>query len=291
MSQLAKIKQTSNEVARVVDVEPVSKELIANIILNNDLKKLTPEQKLDYYYAFCSRLKMDPATRPFQLLEIKGKQTLYCDRSGAAQLNKLYNITHECVETKEFRDCYMVIMKASDAKHSTVSVGVVSLKGLSGEDLANAIMKAETKAKRRSTLDLMGLGVLDISEIESIKDAKKVDVETGNVIDGEVIDDKKPTTKTTKPAENSSKELTAEDFNAYKTAIESAPSFDDLKSVFKEAWRTFEGDTDAQDDFKTVYENRKAILTAVAPGAPAGQKLPTAQTTSSLRELRNREAA
>ena len=36
--------------------------------------------------------------------------------------------------------------------------------------LANAIMKAETKAKRRVTLSICGLGMLDETELETIKD-------------------------------------------------------------------------------------------------------------------------
>jgi hypothetical protein len=50
--------------------------------------------------------------------------------------------------------------------------GAVSLVGLRGEALANAIMKAETKAKRRATLSICGLGFLDETEIETIPDAR-----------------------------------------------------------------------------------------------------------------------
>jgi hypothetical protein len=41
-----------------------------------------------------------------------------------------------------------------------------------GEFRANLIMKAVTKAKRRVTLSICGLGFLDESEVESIADAK-----------------------------------------------------------------------------------------------------------------------
>jgi hypothetical protein len=67
-------------------------------------------------------------------------------------------------------------------------VGAVSLldkygKLLPPEELANAFMKAETKAKRRVTLSICGLGFLDESEIESIAEAKRVRVnfETGDI--------------------------------------------------------------------------------------------------------------
>lgn len=52
------------------------------------------------------------------------------------------------------------------------STGAVSIQGLKGEALANAIMKSETKAKRRVTLSICGLSGLDESEIDSIPGAR-----------------------------------------------------------------------------------------------------------------------
>ena len=46
----------------------------------------------------------------------------------------------------------------------------LSIGKLKGDVLCNAIMKAETKAKRRVTLSVCGLGFLDESEIETIPD-------------------------------------------------------------------------------------------------------------------------
>ena len=43
--------------------------------------------------------------------------------------------------------------------------GAVNINGLKGEALANAMMKAETKAKRRATLSLCGLGLMDELEV------------------------------------------------------------------------------------------------------------------------------
>jgi hypothetical protein len=59
---------------------------------------------------------------------------------------------------------------------------VVNKKDMRG-DFGNALMKAVTKAKRRLTLSICGLGMLDETEISSIPDATpvQVDVETGEV--------------------------------------------------------------------------------------------------------------
>jgi hypothetical protein len=47
----------------------------------------------------------------------------------------------------------------------------VNIKGLTGKDLENALMRAETKAKRRVTLSICGLGIMDEIELEEV--AKK----------------------------------------------------------------------------------------------------------------------
>jgi hypothetical protein len=52
-----------------------------------------------------------------------------------------------------------------------VSTGAVSIVNVNGEARANAMMKAETKAKRRVTLSICGLGMLDETEVESIPEA------------------------------------------------------------------------------------------------------------------------
>ena len=120
---------------------------------------------------------LDPYTKPFDLLRLNGREVLYCTRSGTQQLNKLHKVSHLITsrDTNTDAGVYIVTSKASlpDGR-CTESLGAVNIQGLKGEAYANAIMKAETKAKRRATLDLLGLGVLDESEAESIPNASKV---------------------------------------------------------------------------------------------------------------------
>ena len=52
-------------------------------------------------------------------------------------------------------------------------MGAVSTAGLKGEALANSMMKATTKSKRRVTLSICGLGMLDETEIDSIPASAK----------------------------------------------------------------------------------------------------------------------
>ena len=75
----------------------------------------------------------------------------------------------------------------------TESIGAVNIANLRGEALANALMKCETKAKRRATLDLLGLGMLDETETDSIPGAERVEVPGGPVAPLATLSSVKPT--------------------------------------------------------------------------------------------------
>lgn len=158
--------------------------IVESLIIKGDLSGLNQEQKIVYYRQICERLGLDPVSQPFKLLSLQGKQVLYLDRSGAQQLNKLHGISHEVRSREMIIDAgvYQVTARASDPKgRFTDSIGAVNIGGLKGDAYANAIMKAETKAKRRATMDLLGLGMLDETEVETIKDAVAVPVPTVTV--------------------------------------------------------------------------------------------------------------
>jgi hypothetical protein len=146
-----------------------SEAILNSIITTGDLSRLTPEQKVDYYRTFCERLGLDPISQPFKLLRLNGREILYCDRTGAQQLNKLHSVSHEIRAREIVNGCYVVTSQAStpDGRH-TESIGAVPIENLKGDNLCNAMMKAETKAKRRATLDLLGLGILDETEADVI---------------------------------------------------------------------------------------------------------------------------
>lgn len=158
--------------------QKLSPEVISNLILNGDLSKLTQVQKVQYYTSYCSRLGLDPATQPFKILKLNGKEVLYCDRSGTQQLSNKNEVSHAITAREVINECYVVTAKASlKTGRCTESIGAVNVSGLKGDALCNAMMKAETKAKRRATLDLLGLGILDESEIETIPSAKSVPID------------------------------------------------------------------------------------------------------------------
>lgn len=167
-----------------LDIKKQDEQVVSAIILNGDLSKLSAPQKVQYYNGYCERIGLDPFTKPFELLRLNGKEVLYCTRSGTQQLNKIHSVSHQITsrELIEAAGVYQVTSKASlpDGRF-TESIGAVAISNLKGDAYANAIMKAETKAKRRSTLDLLGLGVLDETEIETIPNAQVVTVDAEEV--------------------------------------------------------------------------------------------------------------
>lgn len=181
--------------------QELPENIVSSLILHGDLSKLTPTDKVQYYHAYCKRIGLDPVTQPFKILKLSGKEVLYCDRSGTQQLNKLHSVSHQITGRERVDNVYIVTALASlPSKRQTESIGAVSLlypeiisywdKGqkvqkphpkagqvLIGDDFCNALMKAETKAKRRATLDLLGLGILDETETETIPGAVTVPID------------------------------------------------------------------------------------------------------------------
>jgi hypothetical protein len=170
---------TKERNSKVVKQEAIAfdENIISSIVINGDISKLSPQQKVEYYRQFCERLGLDPLSQPFKLLRLNGKEVLYCDRTGAQQLNKLHKVSHEIKARETVSGCYVVTAQASTPDgRKTESIGAVTIDNLRGDALCNAMMKAETKAKRRATLDLLGLGILDETETETIMHAQKVEV-------------------------------------------------------------------------------------------------------------------
>jgi len=170
--------------------------MLEKVVIENDLSQLTPKERVSYYNATCESLNLNPFTRPFQYLKLDGKLTLYATKDASEQLTRNYQVSLEKKGTEDFEGVRIITYRATDPSGRFVdATGVVPIAGVKGTALANALMKAETKAARRATLRLVGLGWLDETETETIKDAMRVDVSDDGEIIGEtpVIEPKKET--------------------------------------------------------------------------------------------------
>lgn len=166
--------------------------IIERVIALGDLDGLKPIERAQYYARVCDSMGLNPLTQPFMYVKLNGKLTLYAKRDATDQLRKIHGVSITIVTRDVANDICVVTARATTSDgRADESVGAVSIAGLKGESLANALMKAETKAKRRVTLSICGLGWLDETEVSDVKGAKPVTVTP----DGEVVDDSAPLVK------------------------------------------------------------------------------------------------
>jgi hypothetical protein len=170
-------------------------EIVERVVLAGDLSKLAPADRVRYYNETCKSIGLNPLTRPFEYINLNGKLTLYARKDATDQLRKLYNVSLTISSRERIEDVYIVTARATlpDGRVDE-STGVVSVGNLKGDNLANALMKAETKAKRRVTLSICGLGWLDETEMQTIHDARpaNVDMQTGEIVAAHIVEVPRP---------------------------------------------------------------------------------------------------
>lgn len=163
-------------------------QIMEKVLIAGDLSKMEAKDRITYYLKTCESLGMNYLTKPFDLITLNGKMVLYPNRSGTDQLRKIGSVDTKIISKSFDKEtgCFTVVAQATLPNGRTdEDMGVVYCAGMKGDALANAQLKAMTKAKRRVTLSIMGLGWVDESEVDSIRGAKKhkMDLDTGNVID------------------------------------------------------------------------------------------------------------
>lgn len=164
----------ANEPATQTTLDP---KALASLMIKGDLSGFNEEQRVEYYKYRCAELGLDPATQPFSLLSLQGKVVLYANKSCTEQLRQIHGISVTSSKVDVGQDVVIVQVTGQDKTgRIDTGIGVVTIKGLLGDQYCNAIMKAETKAKRRLTLSLSGLAVMDETEVETVAGATKLEV-------------------------------------------------------------------------------------------------------------------
>jgi len=158
---MKKFKYNKNELNKVLDKV---------IELNGDLTNLNDRERKIYYYHMCDKIGLDPETRPFGYFNLDGKVILYATKSCSDQLRYKYSISTKNLEIYFHNN--IVYCKATivdkEGREET-AIGAEILENDAKLNVADKIMKAETKAKRRATLSMLAIGMLDETEIYSIQ--------------------------------------------------------------------------------------------------------------------------
>ena len=212
-------------------IPTVTANVLERVLVFGDLAGLTESQRLEYYRAVCDSLGLNPLTRPFEYLRLNGRLVLYATRAATDQLRSIHGISITGVQIDRNDDLISVTVRGRTRDgREDVEIGVVSVSGLRGEALANAEMKALTKAKRRLTLSLAGLGWLDETETETIPGAQHV------------------TESQLASLPNGIQELRQKLADAAKNLPEDSP----LRAQAREAWKS--GDVEAIEQILSIIE-------------------------------------
>lgn len=151
---------------------------VASFFETGDISGMTAAQQVQYYCELARAMGLNPLFKPFDALNLQGKKVLYANRGATDALARAQNVRRECVseprvvslpsptgtgEVKVIMCRYRATLPNGRAEERTATTLY--------RDPANDLMKCETKAARRATLAVLGIGVLDESELDSIPGA------------------------------------------------------------------------------------------------------------------------
>lgn len=141
---------------------------LAHVLGSGDLAQLTNAERVGHYVRLCRSLGLNELSRPFDWIYFKEREseaeklTLYPNQSCAAQLRRQHHMRVMITRREIVGELFVCEAKGftPDGREdvSTKYVPLTNKYGrLKGTFLANAMMKAETGAKRRVTLSMVGL--------------------------------------------------------------------------------------------------------------------------------------
>lgn len=114
---------------------------------------------------FAERWNLDPTTEPFTRIEIDGRLVIYATRNATDQLAAIHKLNREIVNGPRRWSVDGRWMAYAKCRVTHPDGRVEESTGTTEWNGPNSLMIAETKAKRRATLAILGIGILDESEI------------------------------------------------------------------------------------------------------------------------------
>ncbi|MBL8600524.1 MAG: hypothetical protein JNK72_01235 [Myxococcales bacterium] len=152
--------------------------VVESLTQRGDLSALSDTERARFYTQMCEGLGLNPHTQPFAFLKLNGKEVLYATRGATDQLAAIHKLNREIIDGPKVIDLagtklvYAVCKVTHPNGRYETATATVPL-----SDPVNVLMKAETKAKRRATLSLLGLGILDETEVETLPQGPEVERE------------------------------------------------------------------------------------------------------------------
>lgn len=162
-------KKSTGDRANFTPDPTTGARVIESIVLRGDLSGLGPAERAKFYTQMCEGLGLNPHAQPFAFLKLNGKEVLYATRGATDQLAAMHRLNREVIDGPKVIDLagtklvFCVVRATLPGGRTETAVATVPL-----VDPVNVLMKCETKGKRRATLSILGLGVLDEVELDTI---------------------------------------------------------------------------------------------------------------------------
>ena len=161
---------TTNELATTDDdgVRNLAR-VVESLVLRGDVSALDPAERARFYIKMCNDLGLNPNAQPFTFLRLNGKEILYAGKGCTDQLAAIHRVTRRMVVEPKLVDLggtkliYAVCEASLPNGRVETATATVPF-----TDPVNVLMKCETKAKRRATMSILGLAILDEMELETI---------------------------------------------------------------------------------------------------------------------------
>jgi hypothetical protein len=264
---------------------PAQGDIMESVIAKGDLAKLTPDERVRYYNEVCRSMGLNPLTQPFSYITLNGKLTLYATRACADQLRKVNGVSLEIV-SREIADDVLTVHVRAKLPDGRVDedLGSVSFPAsLKGEARANAELKGVTKAKRRATLSICGLGWLDETEIADIPaNAKRPapaarnvmlpahDAETGEIVESTASSAASAAPPVDQPLQDGVADVSTADqyIDRWEAIVNGATNGDQLKAKWNDEADERKQIAWGEGEFITLQKRvKKAIEFLKAPAA------------------------
>lgn len=167
--------QQVQQVSADVDTPSMQKTLPSSAVratMSGDWNGVSDADRMRFLKHMCDALSIPLVLNPFKFISMKGKTVLYSTAEAAFSLARKNKMTVKVTEERFDKESQILTVKVT-ATHpkgeQSDDVGKIYLGGLSGQDRANAEMKAVTKAKRRAIFSALGLSVMDEDEIKHLR--------------------------------------------------------------------------------------------------------------------------
>ncbi len=146
--------------------------LINAYLRTGELQGFSDEMLNDIYAKECRRLNLDPFDRPFDVISFKkGSLRLYLTSKGNDTLAAIHNISRVTIHQPQVRvvqKALLVYCQSEAILPAGRRQSASAFLPYNEVTLATDLMKIETKAERRATMKLMGIGALLEDDLSSI---------------------------------------------------------------------------------------------------------------------------